>query len=279
MTNHALGNLSKWIYFIVFALLAKNGMAACTVSDWREELGRPEHGAIYRGVVGSHEVRMMLHLDPMTDHLDGFYGYDDQPGLLQLSGTFRADANSADLDERDSQGHPTGHISLSFAEHLEPGQDPVLAKKYPARCDAPTGTWQSISTNKSFLIELHRDGTWIAGNEDEEQMDDLAAFKLRRAILANDKVAFAALLQYPFYTVGIPSRFHTRSDSEDVIKLYPEIMRIPHIDVRKAVPHILEAIGLGADFMDGSVYLAHGKVTMMCEGRCPVVADPEHPEL
>ncbi|MBB6241622.1 hypothetical protein [Rhodanobacter sp. MP1X3] len=279
MAHRAFGNSAKWIYFIVFAFLAKNALAACTTSDWRHGLGRPEHGAIYFGVIGSHDVRMMLHLDPATDHLDGVYGYSDQPGLLELSGTLRADATGADLDERDSQGHPTGHISLSFAQHLEPWQDPVSAKEYPARCDAPLGTWQSLSTNKSRRIDLHRDGEWVAGNEGEEQMDDIVALKLRRAILVNDRSAFAALLQYPFYTVGFRSGFHAWNRPEDVIKYYAEIMRIPDIFVREAVPHVLAANATGAAFMRGSVYLAHGKVTMVCEGRCPIVANFEHPAM
>jgi hypothetical protein len=278
MACRASRTSNKWIYFIVLALLAKNALAACTTSDWLHDLGRPAHGAIYVGVIGRHDVRMMLHLDSSTGHLDGVYGYSDQPDSLQLSGNLRADATGADLDERDHQGHPTGHISLSFAEHLEPWQDPVLAKRYPARCDAPLGTWQSVSTKKSLRIDLHRDGEWIAGNEGEEQMDDIVALKLQRAILANDRVAFAALLQYPFYTTGF-RRFHGWARPEDVIKHYAQIMRIPDTVVRQAVPHILAANSTGAAFIGGGVYLAHGKVTMMCEGRCPVVASFEHPNL
>ena len=279
MLHRPVNAWGKCICLIFLALLAENASSTCTAGDWQHGLGQPGHGAIYFGVIGSQNVRMMLHLDPATDHLDGVYGYSDQPGLLELSGTLRADATRADLDERDSQGRLTGHISLSFVEHLEPWQDPVSAKKYPSRCDAPIGTWQSLLTNKNLPIDLHRDGEWVAGNEGEEQLDDIVALKLRQAILANDRVAFAALLHYPFYTVGIRSGLHAWSRPEDVIKHYPKIMRIPYSDVRKAVPHILAADKTGAAFMRGSVYLAHGKVTMICEGRCPIAANFERPEL
>lgn len=279
MARRAFGISGKWICFIVFALFAENALATCTPEDWLHGLGRPEHGAIYVGVIGSHPVRVMLRLDPATGHLDGVYGYSGQPGLLKLTGTLRADAAGADLDEQDSRGHSTGNIRLSFAEHLEPGQDPVLAKKYPARCDAPVGTWRSLSANESLRIGLHRDGEWVAGNENEEQMDDIVALKLQRALLAKDRSAFAALLQYPFYTVGFRSGAHAWSRPDDVIKHYAEIMRMTDIDVRKAVPHLLAADKTGAAYISGSVYLSHGKVTMMCEGRCPIVANFEHPNM
>ncbi len=255
------------VVFLPAIFIARAATAACTKADWRNELGRSEHGAIYRGTINNRAIRMMLHLDPKSGSIDGIYGYSDQPGTLLLTGTLRSNGSGADLDERDSAGKVTGHFSLEFVEHPRPGN-----QRYTPTCDGPIGMWRPKSGGDTLKVDLGINGEWIPGNESEEALDEAAAFKLRKAILQENHKAFAALLKYPFYTVTYPESFKKFDTPEDVIKHYNEVVTIPLEDVRNSVPHVLGAGPDGAYFLQESAYLSNGKVKMICDGRCPVAA-------
>lgn len=283
MIRRSTNGLALLIGSIALSLIPKNAAATCLNADWSHGIGRPDHGAIYFGTIGTHAVRMMLHLDAATGRLDGVYGYNDQPEELTLTGNLRADGTGADLNEHDTQGRVTGHFSLNFIEHREPWEDPIQYKrsrgKFLQKCDAPLGTWWVAPGSAPLKVVLHRNGEWTPAYDGEEQLDEVAAFKLRKAMLEGNRRAFASLLKYPFYTTNERGSVTTWSNREEVIKHYDDIVPMWPDALRNAVPHVLESGPTGAIFMGGSIYLSHGKVTMMCDGRCPVVANLGRPVL
>jgi hypothetical protein len=261
------GSLTLFVAMLPALFIARAAMAACTEVDWRNRLGRPENGAIYQGSINNRPIRMMLHLDPRSGSIDGVYGYSDQPGTLLLTGTLRPNGSGADLDERDMSGKVTGHFNLEFTEQV-PGYNP----QYPLTCEAPMGLWRAASLRNELKVKLGRDGEWIPGNEGEEIVDEAVAFKLRNAILQENRRSFAALLNYPFYVLTYPENFKKFATAEDVIKHYDDIVTMPHEEVLESVPHVLGAHSGSAYFLRNSVYLSNGKVKMICVGSCPAYA-------
>lgn len=280
MANRRVGCMAWSIAGLAFMVAPCLATAACVGADWSREVGRPEHGAIYVGSLGNRPIRMMLHLDVATGRFDGVYGYSDQLGQLSLTGVARPAGTGAELGERNEQGQITGHFSLDFVRPRQPWESTAFyeehKRKFPSTCDSPLGTWRPPQGDKALTVVLHRNGEFDLAHDGEEKLDDLAAFKLRKAMLENNRPAFALLLQYPFHSIA-DRRSKVWNTPEEVIEHYQEIVRFQPSEIRSAVPHALGAGRTGADFMNGSIYLSQGKITMICDERCPIVADYGNP--
>ena len=269
----------KYIICLVLTTLSvSSAKGACL--DWSRNVGRPDHSLVYAGKLGNHPIRMMLHLDVATGHFEGAYGYNDQPGTLALSGSMRPGGVGADLDERDAQGRVTGHFSLGFL-HLRRPEDSRTYDKYSDKCDTLTGGWQSSSGKETRDVAVRVDGEIDPAQDKERQMNDITAYKLRKAMLDKNKQSFASLLRYPFYTNGFYRTggvIHLTREvwnyPENIIKNYDKMINYQRMEpfsyeqVRDAVPHFLTPAG--SVFMNGSVFIEHGKVTRICAGSCPV---------
>jgi GH24 family phage-related lysozyme (muramidase) len=265
-------------------LCVPSARGACL--DWSHIVGNgnSDNRLIYFGTVGDHPIQMMLHLDVVTGHFDGAYGYNDQPGMLSLSGNMQPGGVGVDLDERDAQGHVTGHFSLGFFHNRRSWEDPRTYDKYSNKCEALTGSWRSTSGNKTQDVALLGNGEIVPAYDREREMNEITAYKLRRAMLDKNRQAFASLLSYPFYTNGF-NRYggvlhlneKTWNNPEDVMNNYDKIINYDKMEpfsykeIIEAVPHALQTSVDGSQFMNGSVYLTHGKVTRICSGRCPVI--------
>lgn len=256
-----------WVLLLMM-LCAPSAKGACL--DWSQSVGRPDHSLVYAGKLGDRPIRMMLHLYTANERFDGAYGYNNQPKMLILTGSMLPGGVGVDLDERDAQGHVTGHFSLKFFRPRPAREDPVY-QKYPSKCDDLTGSWQSSSGNEAHDVAVHLDGETVPADDKKRELNETTAYKLREAMLSNNRKAFASLLRYPFYqnsgrwVVGV---WH---NPEEVIKNYDKIIPFSHNEIRDSVPHVLQTSLDTSQFMNRSVYITHGKVTRICSGACPVI--------
>lgn len=244
--------------------------AACL--NWSWLASNPSYRLVYEGTLGDHPIRMMLHLDSSTGRFDGAYGYSDQPEMLSLIGSMQPKSAGTDLDERDEKDQVTGHFTLSFF-HPHPAWESQenYEKENKDTCSFLTGSWQSSSGNKSFKVVLEEVGDTVLENDSEREMNEGAAYKLRKAMLENDRNTFASLLQYPFHSESDRQKISVWKSPEDVIKNYDNIVPFSHKQIRASVPHALQTSATGSQFMNRSIYLAHGKVTRICAEACPVI--------
>ena len=258
-----------WVLLLI-SLCTPDAKGACL--DWSRSVGRPDHSAVYTGMLGEHPVRIMLHLDVATGHFDGAYGYNDQPVVLILTGDMLPEGVGAELDERDPQGHLTGHFTLRFFRPRPAGEDLAAYDKEDRNtCEYLTGSWRSLSGNKKRKVALFPDGEIDPVYDEEREMNEVTAYKLRRAMLDSNRKSFASLLRYPFtknsgrWVVGV------WNNPEEVVKNYNKIIPFSKKQIKDAVPHILQTSQDTSQFMNGSVFITHGKVTLICGGRCPVL--------
>jgi len=263
------------LVLLLMTFFVSSARGACL--NWVQTVGNSHSRLTYVGMLGNHPIRMMLHLDVATGHFDGAYGYNDQPGMLALTGSMRSGGVEVDLDERDKQGLVTGHFSLRFFEPRAAGEDPAIYKKYPTKCSALTGSWRSSSKNEMRDVGLHADGMTDPADDQERELNEATAYKLRQAMLNNNKHAFASLLKYPFYTNGFyrtGGALHlvnkTYRSPEEVINYYDGIIHFSYKEIRDAVPHVLDTYPGGSNFMSRSVDLTDGRVTRICAGACPI---------
>lgn len=271
-------------------LCLSSARGACL--HWAEQLGKPDESVSYGGYLGSHPIRMMLHLDVATGRFDGAYGYYDRPGVLKLVGCMRADGIGADLEELNAQGRVTGVFSLAFFwPHVYPysgsgwGNHLDFYEKHirnqPSGCSALTGVWQTEPWDKKppgQLVILASGPTIDPANNRARLENEATAYKFVQALQHNDRKKVASLLHYPLHS-GFNKTWETPAS---VLKNYDKIMSFIKVFVTNdqvkslAVPHFLITSNSGVTgFMNGSVYLYDGKITWICAGRCPVMSDSE----
>lgn len=231
---------------------------------------------IYRGSVGDRAIRMALRLDPTSETLSGTYGYNNEPGVLSVSGAISADGETASLDESDSDGQKTGHFTLNFIYPTwQEGWDRD-GKRSSWNCMFMAGTWQGQVSSRSAKVTLNRVNPLSSDSNEElaRKKNEDAAYQLQQAVLRNDPVKFASLLNYPFLTQSVVNHqtvWKEWGSPEDVIKNYKKIMVLRAEDMRNAVPHELEtAFGTSA-FMGTYACITDGKFVRICDGgcRCP----------
>jgi hypothetical protein len=251
--------------FSMMLAVAQPARGACL--NWARYVGAPTHSLQYAGTLGDHPIRMMLHLDAATSRLIGAYGYNDQPGILQLTGDLRSGGEGVDLVEHDQQGRDTGRFDLQIFRQRRFGE---MRNPLPG-CDNLVGKWQPAKGGKPLNVTLYLAGESNPVYDQARERNEIAAYKLRQAMLDQNPAAFASLLQYPFYSEHGHGVVSVWNSQQDVIDNYKQIVFFPDKAVRDVVPHILAGGGTRSEFMNGSVYIDHGKVTRICEEACPVI--------
>lgn len=255
--------------FLLMLLCTQSGKAACR--DWSRHIGRVSYSTIYQGKIGDHPARVRLHLVVVTGRFDGVYGYNDQPGVLILTGTMQPGGVGIDLVERDELGHVTGYFRLTFLHHPPPSWN--KNGRFPSEdCEDLTGNWRSASGNETQEVTIHSVGELNPAYDEQRERNEVTAYKLREAMLNGDRKSFASLLHYPFHMDYVSqmgsSTWNTRGD---VVKSYDNMIPFSRDQIRDSVPHILETVGPRSFFMNGSVYITNGKVNLICDGACPVI--------
>lgn len=260
------------IFALILLLLRSVTPASAACLNWPWMAANPDYRLIYEGTVDGHPIRMMLHLDISTGRLDGIYGYNDQPNTLVLAGSMQPNSIGIDLDERDKKDAVTGHFNLKFF-HQRPvwESEENYKKESKDSCGFLTGKWESPSRNKSFDVSLQQNGVSIPGDDNKREMNEVTAYKLRKAMLDDDRKVFALLLQYPFHSESGHQIVSTWNSPEDVIKNYRNIVHFSFKQIKTSVPHVLQTSGARSQFMNRSIYLENGKVTRICEEACPVM--------
>ncbi|WP_188795860.1 hypothetical protein [Dyella nitratireducens] len=211
-------------------------------------------------------------MDSSTGRFDGAYGYSDQPKMLSLTGGMQSRFTGVDLDERDEKDQVTGHFTLSFF-HPRPDWESQenYQKENKDTCSFLTGSWRSSSGSKPLKVLLQEVGNTVPENDREREINEDTAYKLRKAMLDNDRSAFASLLQYPFHSESDRQKISIWKSPEDVIKNYDRIVLFSYKQIRASVPHALQTSEAGSQFMNRSIYLARGKVTRICAEACPAI--------
>lgn len=120
---------SRRLVFAAFAFIALTfhlspAIAGAACPDWTNVNENGNSPWIYKGTVADRPIRMLLQYDPKTREVTGSYGYNNQPGLLWVSGKLTADGASVGLDERGTQGRSTGHFDLEFTYDVATGMGP-----------------------------------------------------------------------------------------------------------------------------------------------------------
>jgi hypothetical protein len=182
----------------------------------------------------------------------------------------RPGRDGLDLDERDEQGHVTGHFSLRFFHRRPAWENLDHYEKYPAKCFYLTGSWRSSKETEARDVVLQMNGETNPSDDSERELNEIAAYKLRRAMLENNRKAFASLLRYPFYQESGLQVVSVWNSPEEVANNYGKIMHFSYHEIYSSVPHFLQTSSLGSQFMNGSIFIVHGRVTRMCDGACSV---------
>lgn len=235
--------------------------------DWSQHVGSPEHRVIFVGTVDNRPVRMMLHLDQKTDRFDGAFGYNDQAQMSILSGRMQPDKAGANFDARDSEGRVIGEFILKF-HPLNEAHRHDQPQNYG--CDSLSGTWLKSAGSHPVLVALHDDGEIIPEDDKARAINEITAYRLRDAMLHNDREAFMRLLSFPFVSetqMQVPSTWGT---PQAVIRNYDRIVTFSNKEIERAVPHVLETAAGRSLFMNNSIEIEAGKVTRICEATCSV---------
>ncbi|MBM7124225.1 hypothetical protein ACFFJT_00370 [Dyella flava] len=223
---------------------------------------------VYEGTLGNHYIRMALQYQAASGLLVGEYGYNHQPGVLQVSGTVSHDGNEVNLVETDDLGKVTGKLNLNFNVPSRPYIDRNHLQDY--NCQFLSGTWEGVGVITSESIDLSRDISLPQTDEEDRKANEKTAYAVQAALLRSDKKAFAALLNYPFFHFysARQDEKHVYSSPAEVERDYSQIASIPYVEVVRAVPHEL-GINQGiSSFMGGYVWISHGKVIQICAGGC-----------
>jgi hypothetical protein len=224
---------------------------------------------IFDGTIGKKNVRLKLHYDPSTNALVGIYGYEREPGTLALSGTMLHGGSDINLTEMDQSGRVTGHLVLAF---VYPKDRPPPASVYD--CFAVSGHWYDPSRKVTLPVDLLSVGELLPSDVPTQELNDLAAFKVQKAILEHNPAAFASQLRYPFCTSNY---LHGKrvskiwNDKGEVIAHYNQIVNdniLPSMTVLHAVPHFLEIMGNTSNWMGYSMPIKSGKVMALCNESC-----------
>ncbi|HET7332586.1 hypothetical protein [Dyella sp.] len=244
--------------------------AAC--SNWLSLAANPDYRLIYTGKVGDRPIRMMLHLNTAGGRLDGAYGYNNQSNMLTLAGIMLPNYEDIDLDEHDEKGVVTGHFHLKFF-HARPAweSEESYEKENKDSCSFLTGEWRSTAGNKTFDVTLQQVGVSAPADDNWRNENEITAYKLRKAMLEEDRKTFASLLHYPFQSEGDHHISNIWNNAEDVIKNYRSIVHFTAKQIQESVPHALQTSGTRSQFINRSVYLERGKVIQICAEACPVM--------
>lgn len=215
---------------------------------------------------------MMLHYNPVANAITGSYGYASQVGTLRISGRMLSDYSGVSLTEINSSGRKTGYFKLVFTsqDYLINGQEKRVSQSPDPSCSFLAGSWTHLENSDALLhVRLAASGDIDPKFDASRHLNEVVAQKLRRAMLGRDKVLFASLLQYPFYSEDAMQR-ETRWDKpSDVINNYDKIVPFSESEIKKAVPHFLET-AVKTEFMHNSLYIENGKVTRVCEDVCSI---------
>jgi hypothetical protein len=261
-------------FFLASLLHAEPSKSGCP--NWSDINVNGSSAWIYGGSLASRPIRMSLRFDPASRALTGSYGYNNEPGALQVSGEISADGESARLVERDSGGQFTGQFELAFVYPTwQEGWD-RQGKKSDWNCMFMTGTWKDPVGAHPSKVVLQRINPLSSRPEDElaREKNEIAAYQFQQAVIHGDRERFAALLKYPFLTQKIVNHqalWREWDSPEEVIKNYQRIMILTVDEVRKAVPHELETDVGTSSFMGTYACITDGKFVQICDGgcRCP----------
>jgi hypothetical protein len=254
-------SVRRLLLILLIAFLGNQSVSAqCT--KWIEFAGRADLRVVFQGTVGDRPVRMMLHSNEAAGQFGGSYGYNNQLGSLELVGKMQPNDAGIRLQEHGSDGRSTGTFDLQF---FAPEQSEQQATH---GCSSLTGTWTSPGEKKSLYVSLHVAGELNPANDAQRQLNEVAAFKLRKAMLEGNHATFASLLNYPFISEDRNHQLTYWENANDVIKNYSEIVKFSVNDIQSAVPHALLSSPSGSEFMGRSIDMSDGKVTRICESTC-----------
>ncbi len=262
------------VFFAVGLLQAEPAKSGCP--NWSDSKVHGNSAWIYSGSIGDRPVRMLLQLDPATRALTGSYGYNNEPGVLTVSGEISADGESATLTEHDSQAQVTGRFALNFVYPTwQEGWD-RQGRESDWNCQFLAGSWEGFNGKRPAKVRLSALNPMSSHSDDQRarEKNEVAAYQFQQAVIRNDRNKFAALLRYPFLTqrlVGHQIVWKQWDSPEEVIKNYKSIMTLNMDQVKKAVPHELETAFGTSSFMDTYACIVDGKFVQICDGgcRCP----------
>ncbi|WP_139351377.1 hypothetical protein [Rhodanobacter sp. B05] len=234
-------------------------------------LDGPSNLRIFSGNVGNQQIRMSLHYDVAANSIDGFYGYNNQPGTLTIHGKMRSSGAGMDLVERDAQGKTTGYFSLLFTYPTGPGYDAAGVQKHVSDydCSYVTGTWHSASDSHPIKVKLYSSGEQTPAEQQARESNDEAAYKVQKALLSNDRKEFASALKYPFCTSRYRVGVTWWKSPHDVIAHYKQIAILADpLSLRPAVPHAIETVGKLSYWIGDTMEFENGKMQAMCDASC-----------
>jgi len=263
------------------AFLAPSAEAACLHWGKLAPLQNPSESIVYSGTLGNSHVRMRLHLDPATGRVEGAYGYNDEPGTLKLVGYILKDHSGVNLVELNKNGKRTGFFDLSFMPptSFHGSGDPQTEERAAfekqwndddyAECESLLGVWMTSSrpgtSAKAVMLQGERA---IDPKERQARLQNEAtAYAFMQAAILGDRKKMVSLFHYPFH-----SNDRTWDTPEDVLNHYASIEQLEPLFVRPLVPHMLFTQDGLTEFMNGSMFIYMGKITWLCDGRCPVMS-------
>jgi hypothetical protein len=277
VTRHlGCGNVKPFLLIFFLVGLFHAGPAKSGCPSWSDASVNGNSAWIYGGSLGNHTIRMLLQFDPATRALTGTYGYNNEPGVLSISGEISTDGESAKLVEHNSSGQATGRFVLIFVYPTwQEGWD-RQGKKSDWNCMFMTGTWEDMAGKHSAKVALSRINPMssLPSNEQARKKNETAAYQFQQAVLRGDRAKFAALLKYPFSKQSITNGkvvWKEWDSPNEVVKNYKKIMTLSAKDVRMAVPHELETSFGTSSFMSTYACITDGKFVLICDGgcRCP----------